>query len=38
MLAQAALTREEQRRRQRSLDKLGVQPFGAVLQVGCSSV
>ncbi|KAI3426961.1 hypothetical protein D9Q98_006905 [Chlorella vulgaris] len=29
---QAALTREEQRRRQRSLEALGVQPFGAVLQ------
>lgn len=36
-VGQAALTREEARRRQRSLDSLGVAPFGAVLQAaGCT--
>lgn len=33
-LGQAAMTREEKQKRQRSLDKLGVPSFGSMVKVG----
>ena len=33
-LGQAAMTREENQKRQRSLDKLGVPAFGSMVKVG----
>ena len=37
-LGQAAMTREEKQKRQRSLDKIGVPSFGSMVKVGLSLV
>ena len=37
-LGQAAITREEKRKRQRSLDKIGVPSFGAMVKVTAANL